>query len=231
MMKRVCRRWLVRMCIGLLVGLMSVMGIEHATYAKEQDPVQGCGLAWQGEWMAAASVGYRLPWPCRQRYRVTQGWNGAYSHSGTMKYAYDFAMPEGTPIRASQSGRVAFVQKGKIECGGIEAKDDGNYVVIDHSDGAATLYLHLKDVYVWPGQYVSRGQTIGTSGKTGWTECNPHLHFQRQEQGAWFRQSIKVYFDEYPNQVLQPWHWYTSLNGAPGEFCPVPMDEREPVTS
>ena len=53
--------------------------------------------------------------------------------------------------------------------------------------------------------------------------------FSNRDEKGW--QSIEVYFDEYPNQVLQSWHWYTSLNGAPGEFCPVPMDEREPVTS
>lgn len=173
-----------------------------------------------------------MPWPCRQRYPVTQGWFGAYSHSGKMQYAYDFGLPEGAQVRAAASGYVAFVQKGKTVCGDWNLRNDGNYVTIYHDeDKTATLYLHLKDVYVWPGKFVSRGEPIGTAGKTGWTNCNAHLHFQYQSQGGWFTQSIEVYFDEYPGQQLQQGPWYTSLNNRPGEFCPIPTDTTQPVTS
>lgn len=87
--------------------------------------------------------------------------------------------------------------------------------------GEAEVYLHLKDVYVSVGQGVSRRQTIGTAGKTGWTNFNPHLHFQRQSQGAWITNSQPVYFDEYPGQQLQQGQWCESGNDWPGDLCPT----------
>ncbi len=131
------------------------------------------------------------------------------SHNNTqMWYAYDFGLSEGVPVRAARGGTVAFVQKEKNLCGGFEFRNDANYVTIYHPDGAATLYLHLRDVYVSVGQSISRGQTIGTAGRTGWTYCNPHLHFQRRSQGAWITDSKAVYFDEYPGRQLQRYGWY-----------------------
>ncbi|MBC7228555.1 MAG: M23 family metallopeptidase [Thermoflexales bacterium] len=71
------------------------------------------------------------------------------------------------------------------------------------------------------GQSVSQGQTIGTAGRTGWTYCQPHLHFQRQARGGWITNSQAVYFDEYPGQQLQRGQWYQSQNYWPGDCCPT----------
>lgn len=170
----------------------------------------------------AQTSGYRLPWIYCHWERVLQGWGGSYSHNNTqMWYAYDFNHAEGEPVRASRAGTVAFVQSGQTVCGGYDYRNNANYVTIYHSDGKATLYLHLKDVYVTVGQSISRGQTIGTAGRTGWTDCNPHLHFQRQDQGGWITTSRAVYFDEYPNQQFQQGGWYQSQNYWPGDRCPT----------
>lgn len=173
----------------------------------------------------AQGTGYRLPWQYCRWQKVLQGWGGSYSHNNTqMWFAYDFSHAEGTPVRAAQSGTVAFVQAGETRCGGPEYANLANYVTIYHPDNTATLYLHLKDVYVVVGQSVSRGQTIGTAGKTGWTNCNPHLHFQRQERGGWITNSQPVYFDEYPGQQLQQGQWYQSQNYWPGDHCPTSVE-------
>jgi murein DD-endopeptidase MepM/ murein hydrolase activator NlpD len=60
---------------------------------------------------AHAFGGYRLPWQAGQTFRVAQGWGGRPSHyEQPQYYAYDFAMPEGTPVLASNDGVVSFVR-------------------------------------------------------------------------------------------------------------------------
>ncbi|HSH46020.1 MAG TPA: M23 family metallopeptidase, partial [Longimicrobiales bacterium] len=50
----------------------------------------------------------------------------------------------------------------------------GNAVLIHHSDGRSTSYLHLHTSQVQAGDRVEAGQVIGAVGRTGATY--PHLH-------------------------------------------------------
>lgn len=59
----------------------------------------------------------------------------------------------------------------------------GNRALIDHGNGFATLYAHLSQIYVQPGQAVSRGQAIGKMGSTG-RSTGVHLHFEIRKSGA-----------------------------------------------
>ncbi len=82
-------------------------------------------------------------------------------HSGL-----DIAAPEGTPIKAVESGKV------------IEAGDfffSGNVVYIDHGQGLITMYAHMNSIEVKTGDTIRRGQVIGTVGETG-RVTGPHLH-------------------------------------------------------
>jgi MYXO-CTERM domain-containing protein len=70
--------------------------------------------------------------------------------------------------------------------------DDANYVLIDHRDGTAGLYLHVESnsSSLRVGDAVAAGDVIARVGQTGWT-CGPHLHFQVQEIcGSWWCQSV-----------------------------------------
>lgn len=80
----------------------------------------------------------------------------------------------GSPIYAADSGRVTAVGWQ----GGY-----GNRITIDHGNGYTTLYGHLSAFHVRAGDSVSRGQTIGTSGCTGWC-TGDHLHFEIRIGGA-----------------------------------------------
>jgi hypothetical protein len=79
----------------------------------------------------------------------------------------DLRLPEGTPVRATADGVVAFAG---------EQFFGGRSVVIDHGGGVFSLYYHLKENPVAEGQRVSRGERIGAVGATG-RATGPHLHF------------------------------------------------------
>ena len=71
----------------------------------------------------------------------------------------DFAAKEGTPIKAMLDGEVTLSEKDLYYTGGT--------IIFDHGHGVSTLYMHLKDVNVFKGQKVKKGEIIGTVGKTG----------------------------------------------------------------
>jgi len=90
-------------------------------------------------------------------------------HSGI-----DFAVGCGTPIKAAGNGVVVLVA---YDPGGY-----GNYVVINHGGGMATLYGHQQAVAVSGNQTVTAGQVIGYVGSTGKsTGC--HVHFEVRVNG------------------------------------------------
>jgi murein DD-endopeptidase MepM/ murein hydrolase activator NlpD len=59
----------------------------------------------------------------------------------------------------------------------------GYYVVVDCGDGWSTLYAHLSQITVSPGQRVAAGTIVGVSGVTGYT-TGEHLHFEIRKDGA-----------------------------------------------
>jgi len=87
--------------------------------------------------------------------------------------AIDITGKYGSPIYAAESGRVSQVGWGR---------GYGNVIIITHSGGKQTLYAHLSKFYVKSGQQVSKGQTIGLMGCTGWC-TGPHVHFEVRING------------------------------------------------
>ncbi|HZK35443.1 MAG TPA: peptidoglycan DD-metalloendopeptidase family protein [Aeromicrobium sp.] len=92
---------------------------------------------------------------------------GVYKlHDGT-----DFGVGCGTPIKAAASGTVIE----RYYNGGY-----GNRLIVNHGTmrgvSLVTAYNHATGYIVGVGQHVSRGQTVGYVGSTGYsTGC--HLHF------------------------------------------------------
>ena len=81
----------------------------------------------------------------------------------------NIAAADGTPVRASYDGEVAFV--------GTGLKSFGNLVLIKHGDGWITAYAHLGEVSVSEGDRIGRGAVLGTVGRTG-RVSSPQLHFE-----------------------------------------------------
>jgi murein DD-endopeptidase MepM/ murein hydrolase activator NlpD len=59
----------------------------------------------------------------------------------------------------------------------------GYHVIVDCGDGWSTLYAHMDQINVSPGQRVAKGTILGISGITGFT-TGEHLHFEIRFQGA-----------------------------------------------
>ncbi|HEX6835736.1 MAG TPA: M23 family metallopeptidase [Polyangia bacterium] len=81
----------------------------------------------------------------------------------------DVAVAEDTPVRAACDGLVTYAGNG--------LRGYGNVVIVQHSDGLATLYAHNRLLEVHQGDVVARGQIIARSGQTGHATA-PHLHFE-----------------------------------------------------
>lgn len=91
------------------------------------------------------------------------GVRGSEFHRGL-----DMAASQGEPIYASKAGSIKTAEY---------HYSWGNYVVIEHEDGATTLYAHQSQYVVKPGDQVKQGQIIGYVGSTG-NSTGSHLHFE-----------------------------------------------------
>lgn len=84
----------------------------------------------------------------------------------------------GTAVRAGAEGYVA------------RAFDSGgpgySYVLILHGENLSTVYGHLSSIAVSDGDFVARGQVVGSSGGIGrgaGLSTGPHLHFEVRSDG------------------------------------------------
>jgi murein DD-endopeptidase MepM/ murein hydrolase activator NlpD len=112
------------------------------------------------------AAGGSFGWPTNGY--ISQGfW---YGHRGI-----DIANAIGIPVAAADGGYVSYA--------GWSNAGYGYMVQIDHGNGFSTLYAHLSQWYVDPGQAVGRGQVIGAMGSTG-NSTGPHLHFEVRYGGA-----------------------------------------------
>jgi murein DD-endopeptidase MepM/ murein hydrolase activator NlpD len=87
-------------------------------------------------------------------------------HAGT-----DIGAPVGTPVLAAYAGKVAIADW----MGGY-----GLSVVLQHNETRESLYAHLSEIAVQPGQWVEQGSVIGKVGNTG-SSTGSHLHFEWRE--------------------------------------------------
>ena len=100
---------------------------------------------------------------------------GAFGQRGGRLHAgIDIAVPEGTPIRAADSGRVSIA----AYTGGY-----GNYTCIQHTGSLSTCYGHQSSFAASNGQSVRQGQVIGYRGNTG-HDFGDHLHFETRINGS-----------------------------------------------
>ena len=132
-------------------------------------------------------------YPTRQDDGIMLRFDGATGYAYDGHRGTDFAVPSNTPVVAADDGTVIY----------SEWSDSGGWgVVIDHAFDR-TAYFHNNQLFVYPGQHVSRGQLIALSGSTG-NSTGPHVHFEvRDLLTPWH--SIDPYGWTGPGQ--DPWRW------------------------
>lgn len=115
---------------------------------------------------------------------------GQRFHAGT-----DLGAPTGTPILAAAKGQVANADW----MGGY-----GLTVVIQHTSAQQTLYAHMSEILVQPGQWVEPGTVIGRVGSTG-NSTGPHLHFEVRHltQNGWVAIDPGVQLQAGLSQLIQ----------------------------
>ena len=87
---------------------------------------------------------------------------------------FDLAVTKNVAIPAANDGKIVYAADLGIY---------GNCVVLDHGYGLQSIYGHLSEIAVKPGDTVKRGQTMGKSGSTG-LAGGDHLHFSMQVDGV-----------------------------------------------
>jgi murein DD-endopeptidase MepM/ murein hydrolase activator NlpD len=114
------------------------------------------------------ALGTDFRWPARGRVIAGFGANGGNE-------GINIALPEGTPVKATEAGTVTYA--------GSEVKGYGNLVLIRHDNGYVSAYAHNGALSVKRGERVKRGQVIATSGQTG-NVTSPQLHFELRKGQA-----------------------------------------------
>ncbi len=139
-------------------------------------PASGSSDGGGGSITAPAPSGGRFSQPLA-RYRGVSDHFGVNRGVGRIHEGIDLDLYGlwNSPIFSSCSGRVS-----KVE---YLTYSYGYHVIVDCGDGWTTLYAHMSEIYVTPGQNVGQGTQLGLSGVTGFT-TGEHLHFEIRYNGA-----------------------------------------------
>jgi len=116
-----------------------------------------------------AALRGKLPWPTKGKIINHYGRvRNKKLHTVQENIGIDIRAPFGTPVRSTADGIVTAItwQRGR-----------GNILIIDHYGGYYTVYAHLSEVDVVPGQKVHQGEEIGKVGNSG-SLSGAMLHFE-----------------------------------------------------
>jgi murein DD-endopeptidase MepM/ murein hydrolase activator NlpD len=92
---------------------------------------------------------------------------------GRMHYGLDIDLETGDNVFAAWEGMVRISQY---------HSSYGNVVVVRHNNGLETLYAHMSQRKVRPGDHVEAGEVVGLGGNTG-RSYGSHLHFEIRYMG------------------------------------------------
>lgn len=127
----------------------------------------GLTPSFAGDWTSLADA--PSMWPVEGRVGSSFGEReDPFNGEGKFHSGIDIEAPYGTPVRAAADGDATGESMGA---------GYGRQVVLNHGHDVVTVYGHLSEIAVMPGQHVTRGQIIGYVGQSG-RATGPHLHYE-----------------------------------------------------
>ena len=155
----------------------------------------------------------RFQLPLVRWYMVTDRY-GAPRGKGLVHGGIDLAL-DGFP-----KSRVFAACEGTVSVPDTN-KTYGNHVIVDCGEGWSTLYGHLSEVLVAPGQAASFETVLGLSGSTGFS-TGEHLHFEIRYQGSLLNPEKYLDFHIAPGAPLTyDTSWLETPTATP-TFTPTP---------
>lgn len=131
---------------------------------SESSNISSSGWAWPVPYSSSyisSPFGYRVD-PATGYYKFHQGID--ITMGGAL----------GKKLVATKAGTVILVD--------YQQYGYGNYLIIDHGGGYASVYGHCNSVAAYVGQRVSQGQVVAYIGETGYA-TGPHVHFEIRYNG------------------------------------------------
>ena len=124
---------------------------------------------------AGSYKGGKLLWPCPSNHSVSSkfGYRICPFHGRELHRGIDIPTYTGANIVAAYEG---------IVIRSTYSSGYGNYVMISHGGGLATLYAHNSRLVAKVGEKVKKGQVIAKAGSTG-PSTGTHCHFEVQLNG------------------------------------------------
>ncbi|MEG1632496.1 MAG: peptidoglycan DD-metalloendopeptidase family protein [Oscillospiraceae bacterium] len=170
-------------------ALASQINTLTAQMKKEEEEARKAAEAANKPYDGAGSTSTgNYTWPCPSSTYVTSGY-GWRIHPlfGTKRFhnGIDVSANSGSSVVAADGGTVSIAEYNSSA---------GNYIVLYHAGGTTTTYMHMSSLAVAAGDTVSKGDTIGYVGSTGWS-TGPHLHFEIALNGS--RVNPLNYFTNY----------------------------------
>ena len=104
-------------------------------------------------------------WPVRGK--IVSGFSQLVNH--TINKGINIEPSRSLDVLASRSGKVAFYNDDFL--------DLGKTLIIEHAGGFWTVYARNQEVYVKPGDVITKGTTIAKAGIAG-RDKNVYLHFE-----------------------------------------------------
>lgn len=93
---------------------------------------------------------------------------------------------QGQDVFAACGTKLVAAEPGRVLMSTFQARA-GNYLVLQHADGRATAYMHMRSApLVEKGDRVEAGDPIGEVGDTG-RASGCHLHFELWTAPGWYR--------------------------------------------
>jgi septal ring factor EnvC (AmiA/AmiB activator) len=113
-----------------------------------------------------------LPWPADGVVSARFGRQPLNTAGPPVRNGIELSLPEGQPVQAIHGGTVAYAEL---------FSGYANLVIVEHADGAYSLYGHLAATAVRKGDRVEAGTLVGTAGRN--PAGNPSTYFELRVDG------------------------------------------------